>query len=828
MQETGSMRIVTLFLGIFLSVNLLNAQLTGVIKSTEGETLPYATVYVQGTSSGTVSNAEGQYELELKETGSYTVTFQYVGYQKFSHTFVYDGKPITFDVTLKHDTSLVREIIISANREDPAYEIIRKAIQKRSYYKNQVASYEADLYVKGVVKMMDAPKEILGEKIGNLGGLIDTTGKGILYLSESKSSFYFQAPNKTKEVMKYSVKSADNSLFTANQFSWASFDLYTEYINFGRSIVSPIADNALVYYRYALEQSFVDPQGYIVNKIKIIPKSANSPLLSGYIYITDDLWNIYSTDLLLAGPAIKNTFLDTIQVKQVYVPIKGADVWRLFSQVFSFKAGLLGFKIAGNFTYVFSNYDLDKDVSPYFRTNETFKVEKDALKRDSAFWNGLRPIPLTEEEKVDYIEKDSLRRVWESPAYRDSVDRENNKFSVLKLLTGYSIVNSRKNTSLTFPSPLGTLRFNAVEGFKLGLNAIYEKEDSTYRKWTVNPTIDYGFSDKTWKPRVRLEYRFDNYSLGKVFLNAGRTNQQFEPREPITERNNTWSSLWDKVNNIRLYRNDFANIGYSQEILNGLFIDITTAYTHRSPVYVSTQYSFRRPLELYDENIPRTDLSEEAYAENTYWKNIIEILIRPGQNFSSYPNLKIRYVSEWPNITIVGESGISLSEKTKNFSKLTLRVRDYYVNMRLAGYFSYNAEAGWSLGTRPQYFGDYFHPMGNELVSPIAPDLSSFNLLPYYEYSTNNYYAQFNFRHHFNGFISDAIPLINKTSFKFVSGFSGLYEPSKGRYLELFAGIENFRLGPVQLFDIDYTWSFDEKGFRDHGITIRLSRIFAN
>jgi hypothetical protein len=159
---------------------------------------------------------------------------------------------------------------------------------------------------------------------------------------------------------------------------------------------------------------------------------------------------------------------------------------------------------------------------------------------------------------------------------------------------------------------------------------------------------------------------------------------------------------------------------------------------------------------------------------------------------------------------------------------LTLRVRDYYVNMRLAGYFSYNAEAGWSLGTKPQYFGDYFHPMGNELLSPIAPDLSSFNLLPYYEYSTNNYYAQFNFRHHFNGFISDAIPLINKTSFKFVSGFSGLYEPSKGRYLELFAGIENFRLGPVQLFDIDYTWSFDEKGFRDHGITIRLARIFAN
>jgi hypothetical protein len=789
--------------------NVLQAQLRGIITNTEGEPLPYATVYIQGTSSGTVSNGEGQYELELKEPGNYTVTFQYVGYQKFSYTFSYDGQPLSYPVILKHDTSLVREIVISANREDPAFEIIRKAIKKRKYYKQQVASYEADLYVKGVIKMLDAPKEIMGEKIGNLGGLIDTTGKGILYLSESKSAFYFQAPNQTKEVMEYSVKSADNSLFTANQFSWASFDLYTEYINFGRSIVSPIADNALIYYNYTLEQSFVDPQGYIVNKIKILPKSTNSPLLTGYIYITDDLWNVYSTDLLLAGPAIKNTFLDTIQVKQVYVPVKNPDVWRLF-------------------TYVFSNYDLEKDVSPFFKTNETFKVEQNALKRDSAFWNEIRPIPLTEEEKVDYIQKDSLRRIWETPAYRDSVDRENNQFSALKLLTGYSIVNSRKNTSLTFPSPLGTIRFNAMEGFKLGLNAIYEKEDSTYRKWTVNPILDYGFSDKTWKPKIRLEYRFDNYSLGKIFFSAGRTNQQFEPREPITERNNTWSSLWDKENKIRLYRNDFASIGYSQEILNGLFLDISSTYTHRSPIFVTTQYSFRKPLSIYDENIPRTDLPEEAYAENTYWRNSVEILIRPGHKFSSYPNLKIRDVSEWPNITLAAESGISLSENTANFSKLTLRLRDYYVNMRLAGYFSYNAEAGWSLGTKPKYFGDYFHPMGNELLSPIAPDLSSFNLLPYYEYSTNNYYMQLNFRHHFNGFIADRIPLINKTSFKFVSGFSGLYEPSKGRYLELFAGIENFRLGPVQLFDIDYTWSFDENGFRDHGITIRLSRIFAN
>jgi hypothetical protein len=118
--------------------------------------------------------------------------------------------------------------------------------------------------------------------------------------------------------------------------------------------------------------------------------------------------------------------------------------------------------------------------------------------------------------------------------------------------------------------------------------------------------------------------------------------------------------------------------------------------------------------------------------------------------------------------------------------------------------------------------------MGNQLLMPIDPDLSSFNLLPFYSYSTDQHYIQVNFRHHFNGYITDKIPLINKTSLKLVTGFSALNIPDIGNYVETFLGIENFRIGPVKLFDIDYTWAFDRNGLRDHGITIRLSQVLNN
>ena len=805
----------------------LPGQISGLVTDAENNPLPFATIYVEGTSSGTVCNAEGIFQLEA-ENGELRLVFRYVGYRQQIRVISYTGKPIQLNVRMEPDENLQTELVITADREDPAYAVIRKAIARREHFRHQFASYEADLYVKGVVKLTDTPKKILGEEIGSLNGILDSTGRGIVYLSESKSKFYFQAPDKIREVMVSSVSSGTNSLFTANQFNWASFDLYTEYLNFSRSIISPIADNALAHYRYKLEQAIIDSEGRLINKIRVIPKSKSEPLMEGYLYITDSLWNIYSTDLLITRPALKNTYLDTIEVKQIFVPVQSPDKWRMLSQVFSFKAALLGFRLQGSFTYIFSNYQPDKDISGQVNKREIFKVEKDALVRDSAFWNNQRPIPLTAEEQRDYIRKDSLMRLWNSRTYQDSVDKVENRLSILKILTGYTHNNSYRNTSWTYPSPLSSFRFNAVEGFKLSLDVVWEKSDSTLRQWTFEPTVQYGFSDKRFKAFFNLERRFDNFSQGYWNIEGGRRYIQFDPRQPIAERGNSWASLWSKFNSIRLHQKDYLEAGFRREILNGVFIDLSSSVERRSPLEVNSQYSFRFKSKYYGENIPRKDLDPAYYAQNSYFKNRVHILIRPAQKYATYPNLKIRDVSDWPNIELSYEAGIPIDGKSGFFNKATLRIRDIYVNARLLGYFSYNIEYGTGLGRPPTFFGDFFHPIGNQVLMPFTPDLSSFSLMPYYAYSTDRYYMQINFRHHFNGFIMDKIPLMRKTSFKTVTGFSALTEPINGQYLELFVGLENFRLGPLHLFDLDYTWAFAQNGYKDRGLTIRLSALLNN
>jgi hypothetical protein len=391
---------------LFFIQNECYGQITGKITDENGTPLPFATIYVEGTTLGTVANTEGEYLLDLRSPGAYQLVFQYVGYIKKIKTIEFTGSKTELNVQLILDINVLEELVITPEAEDPAYPIIRKAMQKRRYYKNQYKTSEADLYVKGLIKMLDAPTEIMGENLGNLGGVLDSMRQGILYLSESRSKYYFQAPDKTKEIMISTIKSGDNSLFTANQFNWAAFNMYDPYVKVGRDVVSPIASGAFDHYRFKLESALIDSDGFTVNKIKIIPKSESAPTLNGYIYITENLWNIHSADILIFGPALRGTYIDTISIKQVYLPVKSPDEWQLFSQIFSFKAGLLGFKIGGHFTYIFSNWVNNPDIEYIFNKQETFRVESDALNKDTTYWAETRPVPLTEEEKRDYIKKD--------------------------------------------------------------------------------------------------------------------------------------------------------------------------------------------------------------------------------------------------------------------------------------------------------------------------------------------------------------------------------------------------------------------------------------
>ena len=786
-------------------------QISGYIYDESGETLPYVNVVIEGTTSGTASNGEGYYSLKA-DVGT-VIIFRYIGFEDQRYTVV--DPSTVYDVTLLPQAIEVEEIVIAADAEDPAYSIIRKAIAKRDYHRNQVKSYEVSAYAKGLVKMLETPEKIFGEEVGDLGGVLDTTGQGIVYLSESRSDIYYQAPDKLKEVMHSSKVSGSDGSFNINRLSNIQFDIYEEYFEFFRTVINPLADNAMSYYKFRLEGT-VYTDGKEVNKIAVLPKSPNRPLATGHIYIVEDSWNVSQLDLSLTGKSLKEPMFDTIVMRQQFLPVGEEGLWRLFSQEMSFTAGGFGFKVGGTFTYIFSDYMLGKQFEDGFFGRESFAMEETALANNDSIWLAERPIPLTAEEEQDYTKKDSLRTVWESKDYLDSVDREQNKFAFGDFLFGYDRSNTYKKRYFFLKSPLSTYKFNTVEGHSLRLAGSYTTYDSTeVHRNRVRGFVDYGFADKRLKYAVSNTYRSNRIHQEYWTIAAGDEYRHFNRDIDNIPFVNTYNGLFRKINNIRLYRAQFAMAKYQREVANGLYLWATVEYENRLPLQNNTNYSFFRKDEAYATNDPRTinTMTEYLFDESQNLTFSLQLRWRPGQRYASYPTYRLRENSGWPTFRIKYQKGIAVLGGDTDYDKLSLQIRDNKVSMREYGHSKFNIKLGTFLRAERLEFMDRFHfdTNANSLLS-LDRYMSTFKLMPHYTYSDVNDYMTVHYEHHFDGYIMDKIPLLKNLGAKLVVGASTLQSPQSGGYYEGTVGIDQLKIGLVSVFRFDYTWAWGGEG----------------
>lgn len=784
------------------------AQVTGQITDEKSEPLPFATIYIKGTSIGTTSNIEGSYELPL-EKGKYELVFQYIGYEQVVKRVNYTGQPQVFNISLKEQAIALQEVVVKADAEDPAYAVIRKAIAKRKYYRDLIDEYSCDVYIKGNIKFLDAPKTFFGQDIGDLLGTLDSNRQGIIYLSESESKLYFKKPNKYKEHMLYSKVSGNDNGFSFNSASDMDFDLYDSYSNFGRQIISPIDDNALFYYKYQLMGTFFDESNRLINQIKIIPKRSEDPVYSGIIYIVEDLWNIQGVDITLSGGAMKQPGLDSLFIKQVHVPVKEPDTWRMISQSIRSKAGIFGFKLVGDFTGIYSNYNIEPKFEKGFFDNEVFKVEEKANDISIAHFDSIRPIPLTREEEVDYVKKDSLQIIRKSKPYLDSIDAKNNKFTFGNFLFGYSYNRSYERKYFSVNSPISTLQFNAVQGWNANLGLSFRRNYDTYsQRWfRLSSKANYGLSDKRLRGDISMQYNFDRIHNTRLQLEGGVVARQINPNDPITPNLNTIVSMYWKDNFMRLYEKTYGKIGFSRELVNGVYLRTSVEYAQRKPLENTTDYSFRdREIPYQDNNsILQEGIGDRTFETNNALLFEAHLRFRINQKYISYPGRKFNQGSKWPDIWIHYQKGINAFDSDVDFDHLSLQIREGYAPLGLIGYFEINAEVGTFLNKDAVSFVDFKHFNGNQtIIGNPTRYLSSFMRLPYYAYSTQNLYAQVHFQHHFEGFLLDKIPGIRKLGFSTVLGTSILYTDDQGTYSEYTFGIDKIGWSAFRFFRLDF------------------------
>jgi hypothetical protein len=805
---------------LFFASSAVAQKIYGTVYTDKGDLLPYASITVKGTSTGASANNKARFSFAL-QPGTYTIVCQHIGYTRQEKTVTIGTQDEEVAFILSQQKLELKEVVVKTGAEDPAYAIIRKAIKKRSFYNTQVNAFECDLYTKDIMKLRSLPKKIFGQKIPDADRKdmgLDSAGQGIIYLSESVAKVHIQQPDKFKmEVISSRVSGSGGFGFTFPTFISLytnNVKVFTERFN-PRGFVSPIADGAIGFYKFKFLGSFFE-DGKEINSIRVTPRRSYEPLFSGIINITDDDWRIHSFDLTLTKTA-QLEIMDTLQITQLHVPV-GSDVWRVKNQLLHFNFKQFGIDAIGNFVNVYTGYNVNPSFSKKYFDRVIIKYDTAVNKRPVTYWDTIRPVPLEPEEIKDYKVKDSIYLSQkDSILSKRSVDSLNKNQPKVKPLDIFWKGITRRHYTKTKSSFWGiggllpAMEFNPAEGLVLNGNFFYNTYIKKLRSnFSIAPSVRYGFSNSHFNAWVDMSFVARNlpnekWRRQRWNFGGGKRVSQFNKDGAITPLNNTINLLFWGTNFMKTYENWFTEAGFTKQYESGIRISIDALYENRLPLNNTTKFTiFKKDSVNITPNFPY----EKIHVQFTKHQALIAgftISVKPGQRYIQFPNFKMPIGSNYPTFSFNYTKGINNALGSDvDFDKWQFTIDDNK-NLKLAGTLKYKIGTGGFFNNRKVYIQDYQHFNGNR-TGAASEYVNSFQLARYYANSTAaNWYSFGHVEHHFNGLLTNKIPLFKRLNWNLVAGSNAFYVNKNSNYVEAFAGIENI----LKLFRIDFVVGYE-------------------
>jgi hypothetical protein len=866
------MRIPLLSVFVLLSLQLHAGGIRGLIKGDDGNPLPFASIFVKQTGTGSATDINGRYEVILP-AGQYDVLFQFLGYETISRTVQVNADFIEINLTLKTQVMMLQNVTVRAGKEDPAYTIMRKAIAKAKYHTQQLDSYSAKVYIKGKGQLKDFPW--LAKKALEKEGIT----KDRVFIQESVSEIKYTRPNKFEEKVIAVYSNGGQKNTSPNAYVFGSF--YQPEI---AETVSPLSPKSFSYYRFEYLGSFKD-QKYEISKIKVTPRSKGDNVFDGIIYIVEDWWSIHSLELKATKVGI------SFHIKQLYNPIED-KAWLPVSQQFKVDGKVFGFEFEGQYLATVKEYKIKlnpeleiemKVIDEKVQKEEAKKVEKQyskknqqlqqrlsegkevtrkelnqlvreyekeeakeqkepdvlmetkfsvdsaAYKKDSTFWADMRPTPLSKEETRGYHVNDSITEIEKKREEGDTLRRSKHGkkgFQIFDLATGdtYKI---NKTSDFRIHTPYGG--FNTVEGF----NLIYRV--SFYKRWVKRDTVDkdkrpqtsrleispiarYAFSRELLTGKLRVDYRFKKQRLT---AEGGRYVEQFNSSIPIHPFVNTFTSLLFGNNYMKIYERNFVDLNYSIRFNDKYTFRTNWSWARRSELFNSTQYTlFKSNKEDYTVNAPVSEeLTTTSFNPNRIFAGSITFEARPWQKYRIRNGFKSRVEGTSPLLTLNYRKAIrGVAQSEVQFDQVQLGFR-HLIKIGIRGNLDVALQAGKFFNSNNMYFMDYKHFLGNRTAFVTSDPVGSFRLMDYYRYSTADQYFSANVHYHFRKFLAtrfEKVRMIGVTENVFLNY---LATPSSGNYTEVGYGLE----GILRVFRLEAAAAFRNGKYLEHGFRIGIA-----
>jgi len=853
------MRYLTLLLCLFVCTSVRAQTLTGRITDAEtGEPLPFASIYIPASKSGAASNGDGYFRVDLG--GGSKAVFSYLGYQ----TQVKSVRGGEVDIQLISEALDLETVEIISGGEDKSYAVIRRAIAKADFHRNQLDAYTAEVYIKGTGKVnkipglirMMAPKEDKKE--------IDEVIKRP-FTSESTSKVAYTRPNTYKQEVLSKLEIGDSD-FDANQYFFTSF--YDPLV--AGEIVSPLNPKAFGYYKFEHEGVFVD-QDELINKIKVIPRSKGEDVFEGYVYIVQGDWSLHSLELTTYKLGFK------IDMSQTLAEVE-EHVWMPVTTTLDAAGQFFGIGFEYHYLSTVSNYALTlnedlggyievideksqpeiarktkkvrevseleqrlaageeikaKDLRKLMRSYEKAEREKSkepevvsnysyiedstvTIIRDTSAWADIRPVPLTDQEVLAYRLADSVQKKADALKVEVSVNDDSDGSGVK---VNAENDRERKNPHQRFsffPDPF----FNPVEGYALGGRIGWK---DTKKKIALGLTPRYGLSWNrlSWQTDLRLGRSGVNQKP-RFKLSGGRFLRQFNNQPAIEPWISTFGNLFNGKNYIRLYERAYGQFEYNRKYDDAVTVGATLAYEDRRAVSNTSEQTWFGKEEAYAPNIPINAELGAINAVSPAATAQLDVSWRPGLDYRIENGKKRLIENSAPTITAKLRGGLlGIGNSTADFTQLEAGFQRRF-DVGRKGQVDFLVRGGAFLNNESVDFPDFKHFSTSEIIITSLDPIGSYRLLPYYLESTNQEYLEAYGHYQFRKFLLTQIWKLHLMGLKEDLFVNYLHTPTSENYTEVGYSIDNI----LRILRVEFVTSFRDFKYDDFGVRISVASTF--
>lgn len=723
-----------------------------VTDSATGDPIPFASVLLKGTTTGISTDFEGNYSLEARSLTD-SISVSYLGYitaakplQKIAEQTVnFQLKPSDFEM----------EAFVFEAGENPAFDIIRKAVAyKNDFDKRSLSAYQTKNYTKIEIDIDHVSEDFSKRKtvqkvtavLDSIKQLTNDEGEKILpvFFSETLSKFYFRNnPELRKEVVEKSkvtgVGLTDGS--TTSQITGSAFQEYNFYKNWlnivGKEFVSPIADGWKLFYDYDLVDSVLvgNDSTYI---LKVYPLREQDLAFSGTIWINKATYALKQVDLTIPKEANLN-FIERIKIQQELIPTTAGPLIPSKTRV-QIKIGQITPNTAGLLAKFYTSADsitIDEPKPTSF-FNQAVTLMPDFNDASEEFWKDNRQDILTPEEIAVLQMVDTLKRIPIVRFYSEGL-----KF----FGTGYLPLGKVD----IGPWP-GFFNYNNIEGVRLGMG--FRTNTKFSSKWALYGYAGYGFKDAELKYSAKVTRILDRIHWTSVSFATQKEIDQVGLEIASLEGNSVFLAASRFGTLRRPYFSRKHQVNFQREFFKGFLMYSDLTFMKFDPLY--NFYYLEKGTGEYKSNFETT----EAKFGLRYGRDET-ILINDNERSSLGP-------LKWPIFDLSYAKGMNWLGGDIPYSKLNFYVYQR-LNMGIFGVSRYEFDAG-------KVFGEVPYPvlknhLGN---STLFYTSAAFNTMNFNEFASDQY-ASLRYRHYFEGFLLNKVPVLKKLKWRAVANANILY-----------------------------------------------------